>query len=418
MRYLLIILALFINLSLSAKPSRSSKSTNTAPSNESVGLDLDHLKYADEAIEEAIYNGYIPGAVLAVVRGGYTPYIKSYGYKSLYPTVEPMSDDTVFDIASCTKPVVTAIATMMMLERGKIALWDSVDRYIPDFNKNKKVDSLPRTIRMSHLLTHTSGLDPYVMVETLKSEYDTVTRDSLVDHIVKSTIRYIPGDKFRYSCLNFILLQHIIEDLTDESLREFAKREIFEPLNMTNTDYIPLDSSGQPLKSRRSKGFDMEDIAPTEIMNDSTVIRGVVHDPLAREVNMGVSGNSGLFSTAEDLTILMSTLLNNGIYDEDKRLLKPLTMKAMRSVPDAFSSNGRALGWDVYSTYASNQGDLLDFNTFGHTGFTGTSIVLDMENNIAIILLTNAIHADDHRATETIHLRAAISNIVAASIME
>ncbi len=410
MRYLALILALFINCSLSAQPLK-------LVSPKSAGLDREHLKYADAAINEAVDAGYIPGAVLAVVRKGHLPYIKAYGSRSLYPTVEPMSEDTIFDIASCTKPAVTAIVAMKLIEQGKISLRDNVDRYISNFNENKIVDGEQCLIRVAHLMTHTSGLDPYVLVETLEESYENPTRDSLVDYIVNNNIKYAPGEKFQYSCLNFILMQHIIEQVTGESIRDYAKRNIFDPLGMESTDYIPLDSLGEPIDLRRSEKFDFSKIAPTEIMSDSTVIRGVVHDPLAREVNFGVSGNAGVFTTAADMAKLLATLLNDGVHDK-YRLLSPLTMKAMRTVPDCFLSKGRALGWDVSSTYSSNRGELLSPGTFGHTGFTGTSIVLDMENDVAVILLTNAIHSQGYVAVEMLRLRAVISNIVAASILD
>ncbi len=417
MKRLITIFAIFatlsLPLSLAAKPEKPLKTTSP----ESVGMSHEHLKYADRAIEEAIDKGYIPGAVLAVVRRGYMPYIKSYGKRSTRPEVERMSRNTIFDIASCTKPVVTSIATMKLVEQGRITLWDRVDKYIPNFSRTKLVDSLPQVVRISHLLTHTSGMDAYVSIKRLGEEYDVITRDSLMDYMVNAEISSTPGERFRYSCLNFITLQYIIEQVTGESLRDFAKREIFDPLNMTSTDFIPLDSLGEPLDMKRAKDFKFRRIAPTEVIGDTLAIRNIVHDPLARVVNCGVSGNSGLFSSAADLATLMATLLNEGVYGKH-RLLSPLGMKAMRSIPDYYHTNGRALGWDVNSPYSSNKGDLLSFNSFGHTGFTGTSILLDTENEVAIILLTNAIHMDTYRAIEIIHLRSAIANVVAASIID
>ncbi len=160
----------------------------------------------------------------------------------------------------------------------------------------------------------------------------------------------------------------------------------------------------------------MSRIAPTEVISADSVIRGFVHDDLAREVGLGVSGNSGIFSTASDMAILAAALLGDGSVN-GRRVLSPLTVTSMRSVPPDMRDLGRAIGWDVYSPYASNRGDLLSAAAYGHTGFTGTSITIDPENDIAVILLTNIVHLDDYKMQHILRLRGVVANAVAGAVM-
>lgn len=387
MKTLIIGLSLFISASafqVSAQPLQ-----RVAP--EQVGMNSRQLAYADKAIEEAIEQEDIPGAVLAVVHQGKLAYLKAYGCKQTYPTAEPMDVHTVFDMASVSKSMSTAICTMILVERGQLRLSDPVTLYIPEFSGE---------IHVSDLLTHTSGLPPYAPVGELAEKYGSPNPKGLIDYIAACKTDFKPGSAFQYSCLNYITLQHIIETISGQSLRDFAKANLFVPLGMQHTDYCP---SGE-LLSR---------CAPTEKQKDGSVLKGVVHDPLARIMNGGVSGNAGVFSDANDVAILAAMLLNNGEY-HGRRILSPLGVKAMRSIPRQVSPFGRSLGWDVFSPYSSNHGDLLSPNTYGHTGYTGTSIVIDPDNDLAIVLLTNSVHPDDNG--KAIRLRSLVANAVAASV--
>lgn len=380
-------LSLFISASafqVSAQPLQ-----RVAP--EQVGMNSRQLAYADKAIEEAIEQEDIPGAVLAVVHQGKLAYLKAYGCKQTYPTAEPMDVHTVFDMASVSKSMSTAICAMILVERGQLRLSDPVTLYIPEFSGE---------IHVSDLLTHTSGLPPYAPVGELAEKYGSPNPKGLIDYIAACKTDFKPGSAFQYSCLNYITLQHIIETISGQSLRDFAKANLFVPLGMQHTDYCP---SGE-LLSR---------CAPTEKQKDGSVLKGVVHDPLARIMNGGVSGNAGVFSDANDVAILATMLLNNGEY-HGRRILSPLGVKAMRSIPRQVSPFGRSLGWDVFSPYSSNHGDLLSPNTYGHTGYTGTSIVIDPDNDLAIVLLTNSVHPDDNG--KAIRLRSLVANAVAASV--
>jgi len=280
---------------------------------------------------------------------------------------------------------------MILVERGQLRFLDRVDRYIPGFQGN---------IRVRDLMTHSSGLPSYANVDSLQKWYGPPNPDNLIDYISTCRRDFEPGANFRYSCLNFITLQRIIETVSGKNLRDFAKENIFDVLGMTHTDYQP---TGETLKR----------VAPTEKQKDGSVLRGVVHDPLARIMNDGISGNAGVFSDANDLAILSAALLNNGEY-KGQRILSPQGVKTMRTVPERLRSIGRTPGWDSASDYSSNHGDLLSPNTYGHTGYTGTSLVIDPDNDLAIILLTNRAHPEDKG--EVVRLRSVVANAVAASI--
>ncbi|MDR1526211.1 MAG: serine hydrolase [Dysgonamonadaceae bacterium] len=357
---------------------------------EQVGMDSRRLHYADEAILRSIADKEIPGAVLAVVHRGKMAYLKAYGNKQVYPSVVPMDVNTVFDLASVSKSVSTAVAAMMLVERGQLRLLDKVSLYIPNFKGN---------IRVMDLLTHTSGLPPYAPVDSLKKRYGSPNRDGVIEYIATCKRDFEPGKGFQYSCLNFITLQRIIETISGQTLKAFAQTHIFDVLGMKHTAYQP-------------EGEILERVAPTEKQPDGSVLRGVVHDPLARIMNGGISGNAGVFSDAGDLAILATALLNGGAYN-GRRILSPQGVKTMTTVPESLKAFGRSPGWDLYSDYASNKGDLLSPATYGHTGYTGTSIVIDPANDIAIILLTNRVHPDD--AGAAVRLRAVVANAVAAS---
>ncbi len=206
---------------------------------EQVGMDSRKLMYADQAIEAAIAGKEIPGAVLAVVRNGKMAYLKAYGNKRLYPDTEPMTTNTIFDMASCSKSMSTAICAMILAERGKIRFLDPVSRYIPEFKDWESEDGKARkVIRIADLLTHTSGLPPYGPTEELEKKYGSPNPAGLMEYIAGCQRDFEPQTDFQYSCLNFITLQHIIETVSDQSLRDFARENIFDVLGMAHTDYL------------------------------------------------------------------------------------------------------------------------------------------------------------------------------------
>ncbi|WP_294618978.1 serine hydrolase [uncultured Bacteroides sp.] len=418
---------------------------------EQVGMDSRKLMYADEAIEAAIADKQIPGAVLAVVRNGKMAYLKAYGNKRVYPTTEPMTVNTVFDMASCSKSMSTAVCALILAERGKIRLLDPVSLYIPGFKNWTSEDGKEtKTIRIADLLTHTSGLPPYAPVAELEKKYGSPNPAGLMEYIAGCPRNFKPQTDFNYSCLNFITLQHIIETVSGQSLRDFARENIFDVLGMDHTDYLPCrrDKDGkwvtiaddetreQGNKKTRRQGdkknngaansqfpipnskfsilnSQLKEIAPTEKQPDGQVLCGQVHDPLARIMNGGISGNAGVFSCAEDIAVLCAALQNGGEWN-GRRILSPQGVKAMRSVPRATAGLGRSLGWDVFTAYASNNGDFFGPNTYGHTGYTGTSIVIDPDNDTSVILLINAVHPEDGHSV--VRLRSLVANAVASSL--
>ena len=387
---------------------------------EQVGMDSRKLMYADEAIEEAIANKEIPGAVLAVVRNGKMAYLKAYGNKRIYPNTEPMTANTIFDMASCSKSMSTAICTMILAERGKIRLLDPVSRYIPGFKDWESEDGKDKkVIRITDLLTHSSGLPPYAPAAELEKKYGSPNPTGLMEYIAGCKRDFKPQTDFQYSCLNFITLQHIIEAVSGQSLRDFARENIFNVLGMNHTDYLPCqrDKNGQWVNTANSRlstlDFQLTRVAPTEKQPNGQVLCGQVHDPLARILNGGISGNAGVFSWAEDIAILCAALQNGGEWN-GRRILSPQGVKAMRTVPRSTAALGRSLGWDVFTAYASNSGDFFSPNTYGHTGYTGTSIVIDPDNDTSVILLINAVHPEDGHSV--VRLRSLVANVVASSL--
>jgi CubicO group peptidase (beta-lactamase class C family) len=368
---------------------------------EDAGMDSERLKRLDKVIEESVRQEQTPGAVLLVMRNDQIVYQKTYGHKQTEPEKIPMEFNTVFDMASITKPVATATSAMILVERGELRLLDRVSDILPGFEPWYDKNTDERTpIRILHLLTHTSGLPPYANVTELTEKYGSPAPDSLLKHIATVERHHAPGTYFKYSCLNFITLQRVIEKISGESLADFSAEHIFEPLGMEHSGFLP-------------DNVEIMACAPTELLEEG-LLRGTVHDPLARVMMGGVSGNAGLFSTAQDLAIFSSMMLHEGIYN-DVRILSPAAVRAMTRTPLGYEEFGRGLGWDLHSDYASNQGDLFGRKTYGHTGYTGTSLVIDPETGTVVILLTNRVYPDD--SGSVIRLRSLVANIVAGSII-
>lgn len=370
---------------------------------EAVGLDASRLANADRAIAQAIADKTIPGAVLCVERHGKIGYLKAYGNKRVYPNTEKMTTGTVFDMASCSKAMSTATCAMILIDRGQLRLNDRVDQYVPEFeNWKDSITGETEAIRVIDLMTHTSGLPPYAPVQELKKKYGSPNPQAVVNWISHCKRLYAPETGWTYSCCNYIMLQQVIEKITGQTLQQFAHDNIFAPLNMRHTDYRPSKALAALC-------------APTEKQADGNCLLGVVHDPLACTMMGGLSGNAGLFSSAEDVATYCAAILNKGELN-GKRILSPLAVKCMETVPRSLAQFGHTPGWGISTPYSSNSGDLLSAQTFGHTGYTGTSIVIDPTNDVAIILLTNCVHPVDKG--NVVRLRALVANAVAGSILK
>ena len=422
----------------------------------SEGLNLQRMEQADSAIYRAIADGEFPGAVLCVVRRsadgesmGELEYLKAYGHRAILSadgrmdSVE-MTEDAVFDLASLSKCVGTTLAFMSLVEDGKVRLTDRVDRYIEDFKAwdsiaepekgKRRIAKTPQVVEseditIQHLLTHTSGLPAFINVQkfvqrcTENGATQDVLRDSLVRHIATESKRLSrPGDKVRYSCLNFVILQAIIEQIAACGLNDFAATEVFGPLGLKNTWYNALDAATRPFDATTP-------IVPTERQADGTVLYGEVHDPIARVINRGVSGNAGLFSTAEDLAVVASMLMNGGVVRLPKagmlgkigfttpvRLYSEQTIERFFQIPEIYAGlHTRALGWDAAYDKGGCYGDLMTADSVAsHTGYTGTSMAIDTAEGVAVILLTNRVHPTDTGSLS--RTRAVVSNIVMSAL--
>lgn len=390
---------------------------------ESHGMSSGRLAQIDKAVENAIEAKEIPGAVISVVRDNEIVYLKAYGNKSVVPYVEPMGKETVFDLASVSKCVGTTLSFMQLIENGLVRLTDNVERYIPDFKPWRDPETGETVnITVRDLLTHSSGLSPYINTNAFVNEYGENNPDQLEKYIATAVKRnFRPGSDFMYSCLNFITLQRILEKVTGEKLYEYAQKHIFDVLGLRHTCYFPLVSGPAAANASELKSL----CAPTEVQADGKPLLAQVHDPIARRVMSGNSGNAGVFSNAGDLSVICAAIMNGGVLSDKKgrplertRILSPATVRLMATVPSENDpSVGRALGWDKNSSHSGLRGDLFNpETTIMHTGYTGTSIVIDLESKTAIVLLTNRVHPKDKGAVG--RLRALVSNIVAGSIVE
>jgi serine-type D-Ala-D-Ala carboxypeptidase len=374
---------------------------------EEAGMDRSRLLRADSLIFDAITSELTPGAVLVVVRDSFIVYENAWGWTRRVPDLDNMQTGTIFDLASLTKPVATATAIMKLVETGHLRLTDPVSKYVPEYalygGKELPLREQPRII---HLLTHTAGLPSYAPVRDLARSYGDQAGENLMTYLCSLPDPAPPGTQMTYSCPSFITLQKVVESVTGTDLNTWTRENIFEPLGMMDTFFFPV---GDPLDKQL-----LERIAPTVYNKEEGIVAGIVHDPLAREVMAGVSGNAGLFSTAGDLAVFAAMMLNDGAV-HGRRILSPATVRTMTTAPAGMEPFGRALGWDLGSSFASNQGDLFRSSTYGHTGYTGTSMVLDPETRTAVILLTNRVFPDD--TTSVVDLRAKIANVVAASVI-
>ncbi len=351
-------------------------------------------------VNEAIAARQVPGVVVMVGRGDQVAYQRAFGNRAVGPTVEPMTLDTVFDLASLTKVVATTTAVMMLVEDGRLRLSDTVATHIPGFERYGK-----EGITVRHLLTHVSGLRPDLDLSMEFAGYDEA-----IARAIEEVPTSAPGERLVYSDINFVLLGEIVRRVSGQALDEFCRARIFEPLGMRDTMFKPPAS----LVAR---------IAPTEKCTPygwpcdqpgGVILRGVVHDPTARRMQ-GVAGHAGLFSTASDLGIFCRMLLDGGRAGA-VRILSPLSVAKMTSPVALPGGQERGLGWDMDSSYSSNRGELLPLGSFGHTGWTGTSLWIDPTTKTWIVILSNRVHPDGKGNVTP--LRARIATVVGAAIVD
>jgi uncharacterized protein YbbC (DUF1343 family)/CubicO group peptidase (beta-lactamase class C family) len=344
----------------------------------------------DRTIEEAIQQKRLPGAVVLVGHDGQVVYRKAYGERALLPKSEPMTVDTIFDVASLTKVIATTSSLMKLFEEGRFRLNDRITEYIPEFQGGKS------DITIRNLFTHFSGLAPDVPLKPEWKGNDTGLRLAFTTKPAGP-----PGVRHVYSDINFILLGEMVHRLSGMPLNEYARKNIFQPLGMKETTFLPPASW-------------IPRIAPTQRPdNDSLPLRGVVHDPTSRFMG-GVAGHAGLFSTADDLSRFAQMMINGGELN-GIRVVSPTTVTKFtepQTPPDQPILRG--LGWDIDSPYSSNRGELFPIGSFGHTGFTGTSIWIDPASKSYVILLANSVHPNGGPSLTA--LRAKVATIAAASL--
>jgi uncharacterized protein YbbC (DUF1343 family)/CubicO group peptidase (beta-lactamase class C family) len=337
----------------------------------------------DDIINDAVQTNLIPGAVLLIGHNGRVAYRRAYGSRSLIPDREPMTLDTIFDAASLTKVVATTPSIMKLFEAGKIRLDDPVTKYLPEFQGGKS----DITVRL--LMTHFSGLPPDLPLVPRWSGYETGIHKALTIAPVAP-----PGGRFIYSDINFNLLAEIVRRLSGEFISQFAHEHIYAPLRMQETEF-------QPQAALRPR------IAPTEIDPDTgQPMRGIADDPTARYMG-GIAGDAGLFTTADDLAKYVFMILGKGEY-QGVRIFGPATVKKFTEpATPADQPILRALGWDIDSTFSSNRGELYPIGSFGHTGYTGTSIWMDPFTNSFVIVLTNVVHPIHGKSLSSFRCRIA-----------
>lgn len=365
------------------------------------GVDAARLAGIDEVVAVAIADKSLPGAVVIVGRGDAVHFRKAYGNRALVPAIEPMTIDTIFDMASLTKVVATTSAVMMLVEDGRIRLSDPVAKYIPDFGKYGK-----DRVTVRHLLTHMSGLRPDVDLGD-----PWLGHEAAIALAGEEVLGAPPGRRFVYSDIGFFLLADIVSKVSGRPFKEFVAARLFGPLGMKDTGFTPAAT----LRDR---------VAPTEICTPygwpcagpgAEMLRGTVHDPTARRMG-GVAGHAGLFSTADDIARFARMLLHGGELD-GVRVLSPLTVARMTSpsTPDD-ENNVRGLGWDMDSSYSANRGELLPAGSFGHTGFTGTSLWIDPATQVFVVFMSNRVHPDGKG--DVTPLRARVATIAASAFTD
>lgn len=373
-----------------------------------VGMSAERLARMDPVIAASIEKKELPGAVVLVARRGRVAWRKAYGSRAVDPQREAMTADTIFDLASLTKIVATATSIMILVEQGKVRLADPLVEFIPEM-KGAGRDA----ITIEQLLTHTTGFAPDFDLRERWTGYDEA-----IKRLYREPLRSQPGARFVYSDINYIALGEVVHRVSGQMLDEFARRNIFLPLGMRDTGFNPatgLRPRIAPTEKRRGQLNYLGDSGEGAGPQGEQWLRGQVHDPTSFRMS-GVAGHAGLFSTADDLAIFCQMILNGGSYHGVK-ILSPMGVATMTR-PRAIADNGaaRGLGWDIATSFSSNKGDLFPLGSFGHTGFTGTSMWIDPASDSFVIFLSNRVHPDGKGDVGPV--RGRVASIIAASVMD
>jgi uncharacterized protein YbbC (DUF1343 family)/CubicO group peptidase (beta-lactamase class C family) len=345
----------------------------------------------DEAMNDAVKTGEIPGVVVLVGRGDDTLYFRAVGSRRLVPEPQPMTRDTIFDVASLTKPFATTLAVMMLVERGDVRLDNPLGRYLKEFRR-KDLEGI--TIR--RLLTHTAGLVAIPSSGSINGGFPKAA-----GALARLPLDFPPGQSFQYSDTGFLLLGEVVRRVSGLPLDRYVDKHVFKPLGLKDTTFNPPAS----LRDR---------IAPTEFAHGRLLV-GEAHDPRSRAVG-GVAGHAGLFSTAADLARLCRMLLSEGALD-GQRIMQPTTVKLMWT-RSAEGNGSRALGWDISSTFSRTASIFFPPEAVGHLGFTGTSVWLDPTTRTYLIVLTNRVHPSGGGGDKIRELRTRVAAAAAATLFQ
>jgi CubicO group peptidase (beta-lactamase class C family) len=468
----------------SAQPPQAPVAVPT-PTQAPVAAATPDIPVVSKLINDAIAAHRLPGAVVVVGHGGKVVFKKAYGVRKLSgeqgldgspAPAEPMTEDTIFDVASLTKPLATATAVMQLYEQGKVAFDDPVQTYLPDFNPSNDPQRAKVTVRM--LLTHTSGeagevdlRDPWGLDGADKAEG--------IHRALTKPLQSSPGEVFRYSDINFILLGALIEKVTGEPQDAYVQRNVFAPLGMQDTRYLPPAKACGPHTIRGAaiawapapKQLDacpagtwsvdlLSRTAPTALDEESRadpgknpdldrLLRGTVHDTTARRMG-GVAGHAGVFSTADDVSVyaqalldrlagrpsmfpltratleLMTTPQQPGHTAEQVQAANAATREAIANTPNTANpllapkypairgQNLRGFGWDIDTSLSTPRGVVFPVGSFGHTGFTGTTVWIDPGSDTYVVLFSNAIHVRGSRPIQD--LRGEVATATAQAL--
>ncbi len=363
--------------------------TVTLPARAVDGLPASRLEPIADTVEKAIHDGKTPGAVVLIGNQGRVVYRRAFGFRALESQKIPMTEDTVFDLASLTKVVATTTAVMQLAEQGRLDIEAPVVRYWPSFGANGK-----GKITVRQLLSHYSGLRPDLSLKPGWSGYKKAMAKIVAERPV-----FPPGTGFIYSDINFEVLGELVRRVSGRPLDNYCAEHIFKPLKMKDTGFTPPYS----LLNR---------IAPTQYSQGKPLCVEA-HDPSCYRMG-GVAGHAGLFSTADDLSVFAQTLLNGGSYHGTQILAR----KTVDMITSPQSPHGkkklRGLGWDLEAPFVFNREALLPAGAYGHLGYTGTAIWIDPITDTYIIVLTNRVYPDGRGDVK--ELRAQIKKIVADTL--
>jgi uncharacterized protein YbbC (DUF1343 family)/CubicO group peptidase (beta-lactamase class C family) len=373
-----------------------------------VSVSLDQLALMDSVINESISKRELPGAVVLVSRKGRVVWNKAYGARTVEPFRERMTTNTIFDLASLTKVIATATSIMILIERGKVRLSDPLSKFIPEIKGEGR-----ERITIEYLLTHRSGYAPDFDLRERWTGYDEA-----IKRLISEPLRSAPGTKFIYSDIGFIALGEVVHRVSGISLDQFARQNIFDPLGMRSTGFRPRRSLVRriaPTEKRRGQLSYLGDNPRDAGGEADKWLRGEVHDPTSFRM-AGVAGHAGLFSTARDVAIYCQMILNKGTF-RGARILSPASIAAMTQ-PRLVAENGwsRGLGWDIDTNFSTNRGDAFPPGSFGHTGFTGTSIWIDPATDMFVVFLSNRVHPNGKG--DVAALRGKVATIAASAITD